>query len=355
MLSSERLVITGGAGFIGTNLVSFLLSCDPPHITIIDRLSYAGSFDNFGQYSNNKNLTLVKGDIADRQLLNNVLQQQRPNAIINLAAETHVDRSIDNPRDFIQTNVVGTFELLEAARAYFSQLDSESRSSFRLLHVSTDEVFGSLDGGGASTEKTRYSPRSPYAASKAASDHFVHAYFHTFGLPVLTTNCSNNYGPFQYPEKLVPLALVRALAGESIPVYGDGLNIRDWLFVDDHCRAISTVLERGIPGESYNIGARVRLTNLQVVQTVCDTLDSLCPKSFSHRKLIVFVEDRPGHDRRYAIDPSKIEVELGWRPSIGFAEGILRTAMWYLGNRDFCRRIASSGYKQERLGLGGRP
>jgi dTDP-glucose 4,6-dehydratase len=282
-----------------------------------------------------------------------LLDQYRPQAIVNLAAESHVDRSIDGPGQFVQTNVVGTFRLLEAARHYWGQLGGDQRKSFRFLHVSTDEVYGSLGKTGLFAETSQYAPNSPYSASKAASDHFVRAYFHTYGLPVLITNCSNNYGPYQFPEKLIPLMILNALEGKPLPVYGDGLNVRDWLYVEDHCQALQLVLRQGRPGQVYNIGGNCERTNLDIVRTICQTVDQLRP-DLAHSPccdLITFVRDRPGHDRRYAIDASKIERELGWRPTRDLETGLLETARWYLDNQRWVERISSGGYRRQRLGL----
>jgi dTDP-glucose 4,6-dehydratase len=296
----------------------------------------------------------VQGDIGDRELVTRLLAEHRPAAIVNLAAESHVDRSIDGPRAFLDTNVTGTFELLTAALAYWRELPDGERDAFRFLHVSTDEVFGSLGPTGKFTEETPYAPNSPYSASKAAADHFVRAYHHTFGLPTLTTNCSNNYGPYQFPEKLIPLMILNALEGKKLPVYGDGQNVRDWLFVDDHCRAIRRVLAAGVPGETYNIGGNCERANLNIVEQICDLVDELRP-GLGHapcRSLITFVRDRPGHDRRYAIDSSKIQRELGWQPGVDFEAGLRQTVQWYLTHPEWIERVTSGKYRRERLGLG---
>jgi len=347
-----RTLVTGRAGFIGANLVHHLLARPCDHVVVLDLLTYAGNMDNLSAAKGDDRLVFVHGDVADRALLDHLLREHRPDVVFNLAAETHVDRSIDGPRAFVRTNLVGTFELLEAVRAYFDKLAPESQHSFRMLHMSTDEVYGSLGDDGLFSESTSYAPNSPYAATKAGADHLVRAYFHTFGLPVLTTNCSNNFGPFQFPEKLVPLVLLNALDGKPLPVYGDGKNVRDWLYVADHCSALVAVAERGHPGQTYNIGARNERTTLQMVETVCDLLDELRPAANPTRQLIRFVTDRPGHDHRYAIDPSKMEHELGWRPTVRFEEGMRRTVRWYLENSTWCKRITDGVYRRQRLGLG---
>jgi dTDP-glucose 4,6-dehydratase len=345
-------LVTGGAGFIGANLVHRLLSRENARVLVLDLLTYAGNLDNLASVMNDKRFCFVKGDLADRALLDRLLLQHRPDVVFNLAAETHVDRSIDGPRAFVRTNFVGTFELLDAARAYWAGLDGEARDAFRLLHVSTDEVFGSLGPDGLFSEATAYAPNSPYAATKAGADHLARAFFHTYGLPTLTTNCSNNFGPYQFPEKLVPLVLLNALEGKPLPVYGDGNNVRDWLYVLDHCDALVAVAERGRPGQTYNVGAHNERTTLQMVETVCALLDELRPGPTPHRDLIRFVTDRPGHDRRYAIDPTRIESELGWKPAVSFEEGMRRTVRWYLGNSAWCDRITQGAYRRDRLGLG---
>ncbi len=319
-------------------------------------MTYAGNLDTLAPVLDHPDHAFVQGEIGDRALVGNLLFTHRPGAIVNFAAESHVDRSIDGPGDFIRTNVVGTFELLEAARAYWSGLDGAAREGFRFLHVSTDEVYGSLGSSGLFTEETAYAPNSPYAASKAASDHLVRAYHHTYGLPTLTTNCSNNYGPYQFPEKLIPLTLNHALRGKPLPVYGDGSNVRDWLYVGDHCDAILEVLEGGRVGETYNIGGHNERTNLEVVRTVCLLLDRIVQGSpfAPHDGLITFVKDRPGHDRRYAIDARKIKRELGWAPKETFESGMEKTVRWYLENQAWCERVFSGAYRGERLGLGER-
>ncbi len=353
---NRTLLITGGAGFIGANFVLGLVEAHGAKVVNLDALTYAGSLDTLAPVLDHPDHAFVQGDIGDRALVGNLLITHRPGAIVNFAAESHVDRSIDGPGDFIRTNVVGTFELLEAARAYWSGLDGAAREGFRFLHVSTDEVYGSLGSSGLFTEETAYAPNSPYAASKAASDHLVRAYHHTYGLPTLTTNCSNNYGPYQFPEKLVPLTINQALRGKPLPVYGDGSNVRDWLYVGDHCDAILEVLEGGRVGETYNIGGHNERTNLEVVRTVCDLLDRMVQDSpfAPHDGLITFVKDRPGHDRRYAIDARKIKRKLGWAPKETFESGMEKTVRWYLENQAWCERVFSGAYRGERLGLGER-
>lgn len=346
-------LVTGGAGFIGSNFVRQTLAYGGVRIINLDKLTYAGNLDSLVPVLDNPNHIFVKGSIRDRTLVAELLNKYRPCAVVNLAAESHVDRSIDSPAEFIQTNIVGTFELLEAVRAYWSMLKSDERDGFRFLHVSTDEVYGSLGAEGFFTEETPYAPSSPYSASKAASDHLVRAYHYTYGLPVLNTNCSNNYGPYQFPEKLIPLMILNAIEGKPLPVYGDGQNIRDWLYVEDHCRAICTVLEKGRPGQFYNIGGHYEKTNLEVVRTICTILDALLPNSdfIPHYSLITFVNDRPGHDRRYAIDASKIKRELSWEPIETFDTGLRRTVQWYLDNLDWCKSVLDGTYRHERLGL----
>ena len=350
----KTILITGGAGFIGSNLVRQIVVQGGVRVVNLDKLTYAGNLDSLASVTSNPGHIFIRGSIGDRTLVKELLVEYRPEAVINLAAESHVDRSIDGPTDFIQTNIVGTFELLEAVRAYWYGLTGKEREKFRFLHISTDEVYGSLGASGFFTEKSPYAPNSPYAASKAAADHLVRAYRHTYGLPVLITNCSNNYGPYQFPEKLIPLMILNALEGKPLPVYGDGQNIRDWLYVEDHCRALRMVLEKGRPGEVYNIGGNNEKTNLQVVHTLCDLLDELCPRQDgkSYREQIVFVEDRPGHDWRYAIDASKIKGELGWIPEETFDSGLRKTVQWYLSNGEWCRRVRDGSYRGERLGLG---
>jgi dTDP-glucose 4,6-dehydratase len=344
----NTILVTGGAGFIGSNFILQRMDRDPASIVNLDKLTYAGNLRNLGAIANERRYEFVHGDIADRTLLRSLLDRRHPRAIVHFAAESHVDRSIRGPDDFIHTNVDGTFALLEEVRAYWGNLTEQERAGFRLLHVSTDEVFGSLEPGDpAFSESTPYAPNSPYAASKAASDHLVRAYHHTYGLPVLTTNCSNNYGRFQFPEKLIPLMILNARKGSPLPIYGDGQNVRDWLYVEDHCEAIAVVLDRGRVGETYNIGGRNEKRNIEIVEVVCDIVDELVGRRGpSRRDLITFVKDRPGHDRRYAMDTSKIERELGWRPRKTFESGISQTVRWYLNNEDWIRDVTSGSYRQ---------
>jgi len=343
--------ITGGAGFIGGN---FVLDAVRRGIKVVnlDALTYAGNLDTLQSLQGNARHVFIHGDIGDSALVSRILAEHRPDAVINFAAESHVDRSIDGPAAFVQTNVVGTLSLLEQARDYWRSLDCDTASDFRFLHVSTDEVYGSLGDTGKFTETTPFAPNSPYAASKAASDHLVRAFHHTYGLPVLTTNCSNNYGPYQFPEKLIPLVIAKALAGETLPVYGDGRNVRDWLFVEDHCSAIRRVLEAGQVGETYNVGGDAERQNLEVVHTLCALLDERRPLADGRRResLITFVEDRPGHDRRYAIDASKLKDALGWAPAVTFEEGMARTVDWYLDNQPWVDRVLDGSYRLERIG-----
>lgn len=351
---AQVYLVTGGAGFIGGNFVLGLMNQGNIKVINLDALTYAGNMDTLAPVMDNPNHIFVQGSILDREQVNSLLDQHQPSAIINFAAESHVDRSIDSPGEFIQTNVVGTFELLEAFRSYHSSASEKNRAALRFLHVSTDEVYGSLGAEGFFTEETSYAPNSPYSASKAGADHLVRAYHHTYGLPMLTTNCSNNYGPFQFPEKLIPLIIQKALAGEKLPVYGDGLQVRDWLYVEDHCQAILKVLEAGQVGEVYNIGGHNEMANLDVVKIICGLLDEMVPDSphKPHAGLINFVKDRPGHDRRYAIDASKLQRELGWQPKETFETGICKTIQWYLDHREWTQRISSGEYRGERLGLG---
>lgn len=343
------IVVTGGAGFIGANFVlDWLAGHDEPVINL-DKLTYAGNMETLATLRDDPRHIFVKGDIGDSALVGDLLALHQPRAIINFAAESHVDRSISSPEDFIQTNIVGTFRLLEAIRAYWCGLGAEAKAGFRFLHVSTDEVYGSLAPTEAAfTETHRYEPNSPYSASKAASDHLVRAYHHTYGLPVLTTNCSNNYGPYHFPEKLIPLMIVNALAGKPLPVYGDGMQVRDWLYVKDHCSAIRRVLEAGQPGEVYNVGGWNEKPNIEIVHTVCALLDELHPRSDgkNYREQITYVKDRPGHDRRYAIDASKIQRELGWKPAETFETGIRKTVQWYLTNPDWVAHVQSGAYRE---------
>lgn len=342
------ILVTGGAGFIGSNFVRQQVEKKSASIVNLDKLTYAGNLRNLESVAANPDYEFVRGDIGDRSLVRRLLEQRRPSSIVHFAAESHVDRSILGPDDFVRTNVDGTFALLEETRAYWARLTNEERDRFRFLHVSTDEVYGSLGPSDPPfCETTPYAPNSPYSASKAASDHLVRAYHHTYGLPMLTTNCSNNYGPLQFPEKLIPLMILNARDGKPLPVYGDGQNVRDWLYVEDHCEAISIVLARGRPGETYNIGGWNEKRNLEIVETICNLLDKMVPRSgSSRRELITFVKDRPGHDRRYAMDARKIERELGWRPKETFESGIRKTVRWYLENEDWVRDVTSGNYRQ---------
>ena len=339
----STLLITGGAGFIGSNLVHYALAHSADRLVIVDKLTYAGSLLNLEGAIGNPRVVFIQADIADADAMARVFADARPDAVLNLAAETHVDRSIDSPRPFIDTNIVGTLVLLEAARKFGVE---------RFLHVSTDEVYGTLGDDGLFSEETPYAPNSPYAASKASADHLVRAYFHTYKMPVLLTNCSNNYGPRQFPEKLIPLVVLNALDGRPLPIYGDGGNVRDWLHVDDHCAGLLLVLEKGRLGEKYNIGGGNERTNLQVVDGICDALDALRPQATSRKSLKTFVSDRPGHDRRYAIDATKIRRELGWAPRHTFEDGLRETARWYVEHRDWCEGVQSGRYDRQRLGLG---
>lgn len=343
------ILITGGAGFIGANFVLKCIKQLDELIINLDKLTYAGNLDNLSSIKDNNNHIFIKGDIADSNLAKDLLEKYKPRAIINFAAESHVDRSISAPEDFIQTNVLGTFNLLECAKQYWQKLSSEERDAFRFLHISTDEVYGTLNkDDNPFNEKNRYEPNSPYSASKAASDHFVRAYYHTYGLPVLTTNCSNNYGPYQFPEKLIPLVIHNALNNQELPIYGDGQQIRDWLFVEDHCNAILKVLEKGALGEVYNIGGLNEKTNIEVVNYICEILDEVKPKigGVSYKSQITYIKDRPGHDRRYAIDAKKIKENLDWSPECTFETGIKQTINWYLDNQQWVSRIISGDYKE---------
>jgi len=360
MSIQDTILVTGGAGFIGSNFILNWVNADTASVVNLDLLSYAGNPGNLSPVEGAAGYAFVRGDICDAELVNSLLHAHRPRAVVHFAAESHVDRSIASPEAFIRTNVHGTFVLLEQARAYWMGLSQEDRSRFRFLHVSTDEVYGTLGPGDpAFCETTPYAPNSPYAASKAGSDHLARAYFHTFGLPVLTTNCSNNYGPYQFPEKLIPLMILNALEGKPLPVYGDGRNVRDWLFVEDHCAAIRTVLARGRPGETYNIGGMSERANIDVVRTICGLVDEMCPQPGARPRdsLITYVQDRPGHDRRYAIDASKIARELGWMPTENFESGLRRTVRWYLENGDWVASVRTGAYREwieqnysERLG-----
>ena len=352
------ILVTGGAGFIGSNLVRYLRHHTSDRLVIVDKLTYAGSLLNIADLRDDPQVIFVEADIADREAMRAAFARYAPRAVMNLAAETHVDRSIDSPAPFIDTNIVGTFVLLETARSHVASMPSAERAGFRFLHVSTDEVYGTLGADGLFSEETPYAPNSPYAASKAAADHLVRAYFHTYGLPVLITNCSNNYGPYQFPEKLIPLMILNAAQGRPLPIYGDGGNVRDWLHVDDHCHGLLNVLTEGKPGGKYNIGGGNERTNLQIVDRLCAILEDLLPASSnpalngrSYRDLKSFVPDRPGHDRRYAIDATKIAGELGWKPRRTFEEGLRETARWYLEHRDWCEHIQAGRYDRQRLGL----
>jgi dTDP-glucose 4,6-dehydratase len=340
------ILVTGGAGFIGSCFVLEYLADPARRVVVLDQLTYAGNLENLAPVERDPRFAFVHADVADGAAVRRVLGEHHPGAIVHFAAESHVDRSILGPEEFIRTNVLGTFQLLEAAREYWRELPPGPRAGFRFLHVSTDEVYGSLGPDDpAFTETTPYAPNSPYSASKAASDHLVRAYHHTYGLPVLTTNCSNNYGPRQFPEKLIPLMVLNALQGRPLPVYGDGGNVRDWLYVSDHCAAIRTVLASGVPGETYNIGGRQELNNLEVVRQVCAILDELQPERAPHADLISFVKDRPGHDRRYAMNIDKIGRELGWQPQETFASGLRKTVQWYLDNLDWVEHVTSGAYR----------
>jgi len=346
-----RILVTGGAGFIGSSLVRHLVLDRSAAVLVVDLLTYAGDRRSLRDCEGRPGFEFRQADITDPAAMTAAIADFQPTAIMHLAAESHVDRSIAGAAPFIQTNIVGTFVLLEAARAYYNGLTGAARENFRFHHISTDEVFGSLGHEGAFLETTAYDPRSPYSASKASSDHLVRAWHETYGLPTLVTNCSNNYGPYHFPEKLIPLTILSALEGKPLPVYGNGSNIRDWLFVEDHVRALVAVVERGRVGETYCVGGRSERRNLAVVETICDVLDELRPNGGSRRELITFVTDRPGHDQRYAIDPSKLEAELGWTQSVDFAEGIRRTVEWYLGNEWWWRPLRDKVYDGQRLGL----
>jgi dTDP-glucose 4,6-dehydratase len=345
-LMENTILVTGGAGFIGSNFILRWMERDQASVINLDKLTYAGNLHNLATI--NDHYEFVHGDIADCELVRGLLERRKPRAVVHFAAESHVDRSIRGPGDFIRTNIDGAFALLEEVRSYWGNLGSQDSADFRFLHVSTDEVYGSLGSDDPPfSETTPYAPNSPYAASKAASDHLVRAYHHTYGLPTLTTNCSNNYGRFQFPEKLIPLMILNALNGKPLPVYGDGQNVRDWLYVEDHCEAIATVLQRGRVGQTYNIGGWNEKRNLEIVETICDMVDEMAGSSASSRRgLITFVKDRPGHDRRYAMDARKIERELGWRPRETFESGIRKTVRWYLENGDWVRDVTSGSYRQ---------
>ena len=355
----ETMIVTGGAGFIGANFVRYGLAQTAARLVVVDKLTYAG---NGASLPDDPRVLLIAADIADRAAMRAVFAEHRPTAVVNFAAESHVDRSIDDPSPFIETNITGTFVLLEAARKYLAAAPADARRAFRFLHVSTDEVYGSLGATGLFSETTPYAPNSPYSASKAAADHLVRAWHETYGLPAVITNCSNNYGPFQFPEKLIPLMLTNALDGKSLPIYGDGGNVRDWLYVEDHCAGILATLKHGRLGEKYNLGGGNERTNLQIVDRLCEALEAIRPAAAnpalkqagkaSYGDLKIFVPDRPGHDRRYAIDATKIRAELGWQPAYDFERGLARTIRWYVDNRAWCETVLADKYQRERLGLG---
>lgn len=342
----KKILVTGGAGFIGSAVIRQFINDTDASVVNVDKLTYAGNLQSLASVSDNPRYRFEKVDICDAAEVARVFREHQPDAVMHLAAESHVDRSISGPAAFIQTNIVGTYTLLEAAREYWNGLDGARKAAFRFHHISTDEVYGSLGETGFFTEETTYEPNSPYSASKASSDHLVRAWHHTYGLPVVTTNCSNNYGPYHFPEKLIPLVILNAVAGKPLPIYGKGDNIRDWLYVDDHARALRLVLERGKLGETYNIGGWNEKTNLEVVQSICAILDDLHPQGAPHRKLITYVADRPGHDKRYAIDANKIARDLGWKPQENFESGLRKTVEWYLHNADWVRGVTSGEYQQ---------
>lgn len=358
----ETMIVTGGAGFIGANFVRYVLAHTDARVVVVDKLTYAGNLCTIEELINGERVVFVKADITDNEAMAAVFREHRPTALVNFAAESHVDRSIDDPRPFIDTNIVGAYVLLETARRYVATLDGNERAVFRFLHVSTDEVYGTLGPTGLFSEETPYAPNSPYAASKAGADHLVRAYSETYQLPAIITNCSNNYGPYQFPEKLIPLVTLNAIEGKRLPIYGDGGNVRDWLYVEDHCAGILLALREGRAGEKYNIGGAGERTNLQVVDAICAALDKLLPATENpaliaqgkrrYGELKTFVPDRPGHDRRYAIDASKIRRDLDWQPAVDFAEGIARTVRWYIDNRRWCETVQANKYRRERLGVG---
>ncbi|VEA61293.1 dTDP-glucose 4,6-dehydratase 2 [Serratia plymuthica] len=355
-MALKRILVTGGAGFIGSAVVRHIIEATQDSVVVVDKLTYAGNLESLAVIADNERYSFEQVDICDRAALDRVFAQYRPDVIMHLAAESHVDRSIDGPAAFIETNVVGTYTLLEAARQYWQPLDVEKKQSFRFHHISTDEVYGDLHGtDDLFTETTPYSPSSPYSASKASSDHLVRAWLRTYGLPTIVTNCSNNYGPYHFPEKLIPLVILNAVAGKPLPVYGDGAQVRDWLYVEDHARALYQVVTEGVVGETYNIGGHNERKNIEVVHTICDLLEELAPNKpqgvKKYRDLITYVKDRPGHDMRYAIDAGKIDRELGWRPQETFESGIRKTVSWYLNNETWWRRVQDGSYAGERLGL----
>ncbi|MDP6903530.1 MAG: dTDP-glucose 4,6-dehydratase [Verrucomicrobiota bacterium] len=351
----KKVIITGGAGFIGSAVIRFLINRTDHEVVNLDKLTYAGNLESLQQESSNGRYRFFQGDIVERTMVSGVFDEVQPDIVMHLAAESHVDRSVEGPSEFIQTNMVGTYVLLEAARAYWTKLPADKQSAFRFHHVSTDEVYGSLGEEGLFTEETAYDPSSPYSASKAGSDHLVRAWQRTYGLPILITNCSNNYGPYQFPEKLIPLIILNALEGKPLPIYGSGQQIRDWLYVEDHVRALYEVVTKGSVGETYNIGGHNEKTNLEVVHAICDLLDEYkCdhPNGIaSYKDLITFVADRPGHDQRYAIDASKIQRDLGWTPVETFETGMRKTVEWYLDNSEWCRHVQDGSYQRQRLGL----
>ena len=347
---TDKWLVTGGAGFIGGNFVLRKILKNNREIINLDKLSYAGNLDTLAAVKDHPHHEFIQADINDKAIIAELLERRQPDAIVHFAAESHVDRSIEGPEVFVETNVMGTFNLLQQAWLYYQSLSGEKKQNFRFLHVSTDEVYGSLGDTGAFSETTPYAPNSPYSASKAGSDHLVRAYHHTYGLPVLTTNCSNNYGPYQFPEKLIPLMIDKAVNGEALPVYGDGKNVRDWLYVEDHCRAIETVIAKGQGGEVYNVGGNEERQNIEIVEVLCDHLDEIMPLSQRRRELITYVTDRPGHDRRYAIDSSKLQNELAWQPQETFESGIKKTIQWYLDNQTWVDRVKDGSYQGQRLG-----
>ena len=353
MNKKECILVTGGAGFIGSALIRYLVDATDALIVNVDALTYAGNLESLSSIKNKDNYRFEQINICDAQPIGDLFDKYKPTAVMHLAAESHVDRSIDGPAAFIETNIVGTYNLLEAARDYWNKLAGAEKENFRFHHISTDEVFGSLPETGLFTETSPYQPNSPYSASKAASDHLVRAWHHTYGFPVLLTNCSNNYGPYQFPEKLIPLIILNALEGKPLPVYGAGDNVRDWLYVDDHLKTLKVVIDRGVPGETYNIGGNNEKTNLEVISTVCALLDEMVPESQfrPHEGLVEFVADRPGHDKRYAIDASKMKSELEWEPEETFESGMRKTVEWYLNNKEWCQHVQDGSYQRERLGV----